>query len=82
MHACAKKTVLVVSTKMAVSEVDICNYAYEGRTELLRQSLEKLPSAVNERDSSRRSALHWASSSGREDITTLLISKGAEVGRY
>ena len=63
----------------SVSEVDICNLAYEGRLELVRASLEKNPEAIKTQDSSKRSALHWACSSGKDDVVNLLVSKGAEV---
>ena len=65
-----------------VSEVDICNFAYEGRLELVRASLERSPDAIKARDSSRRSALHWACSSGKDDVVGLLLSKGVEVSSY
>ena len=63
----------------SVSEVDICNFAFEGRLELVRASLERSPEAINKTDSSKRSALHWACSSGRDDVVRLLLSKGAQV---
>ena len=62
-----------------VSEVDICNYAYEGRLELVRASLEKNPEDVRVQDSSKRSPLHWACSSGKTEVVDLILSKGAEV---
>ena len=65
----------------SVSELDICNFAFEGRLELVRASLEKSPELINKTDSSKRSALHWACSAGRDDVVRLLLSKGAQVGR-
>ena len=66
----------------SVSEVDICNFAFEGRLELVRASLEKSPELINKTDSSKRSALHWACSAGRDDVVKLLLSKGAQVFRF
>lgn len=63
----------------SVSEVDICNFAFEGRLELVRASLDKIPELVNKTDSSKRSALHWACSAGRDDVVRFLLSKGAQV---
>jgi 26S proteasome non-ATPase regulatory subunit 10 len=63
----------------SVSEVDICNFAFEGRLELVRASLDKSSELINKTDSSRRSALHWACSGGRNDVVRLLLSKGAQV---
>lgn len=65
----------------SVSELDICNFAFEGRLELVRASLEKNPELINKTDSSKRSALHWACSAGRDDVVRLLLSKGAQVSR-
>lgn len=64
-----------------VSRVDICNFAYEGRLELVRASIEKNPEVVKTQDSSKRSALHWACSSGKDDVVSLLLSKGAVVSQ-
>lgn len=70
-------------TEMAapsVSEVDICNFAFEGRLEMVRASLDKNPELIDKTDSSKRSALHWACSAGRDDVVRLLLSnKGAQV---
>ena len=66
----------------SVSEVDICNFAFEGRLELVRASLDKSPELINKTDSSKRSALHWACSGGRNDVVRLLLSKGAQVSVY
>lgn len=81
-HARILHCITCSSMAGTVSEVDICNFAYDGRLELVRASLERSPDTIKVRDSSRRSALHWACSSGKDDVVGLLISKGAEVGLY
>lgn len=81
-NACESRSILnsAFYARMAgVSEVDICNLAYDGRLELVRASIDKHPGSVATRDSNKRSALHWACSSGKVDVVKLLLSKGAEV---
>ena len=63
-----------------MSEVDVCEFAFNGRLELVRVLLEKNPEEIKRRDSSKRTALHWACSSGQDDVVNFLLSKGAEVG--
>lgn len=62
-----------------VSELDVCNYAYEGRLKLLILAVDKDPTLVGKRDSNQRTALHWACSSGQSEIAAYLLDKGAEV---
>lgn len=64
---------------MSVSDLDVCNYAYEGRIHLLRVALEKNPELLNKADSNSRTALHWACSSGQRDVVVYLLDKGAMV---
>ncbi len=63
-----------------VSEVAICNYAYEGKLQLLIVALDKDSTLIGKRDSNKRTALHWACSSGQSEIAAYLLDKGAEVG--
>ena len=65
-----------------VSNLDICNYAYEGRLHLLMVALEKNPGLLNKVDSNSRTALHWACSSGQKDVLVYLLDKGAKVYDY
>ena len=64
---------------MAVSDVDVCCWAYEAQTRQLRSALAGNPGLVNKKDSHERTALHWACVSGQTDIVKLLISLGVEV---
>jgi len=65
---------------MAVSNVDECVWAYEGRIQLLRAIEEgKINRAVRKRDSSERTPLHWACVSGKADVVNFLLGNGAEV---
>ncbi len=68
-----------VSDHSSVSEVEICNYAYEGRLQLLIAVLDKNPALLGKRDSNERTALHWACSSGHAEIVSYLLDKGAKV---
>ena len=62
-----------------VSSLDVCNYAYAGEIEEVKSALECDSSLVHAKDSNKRTALHWACSSGQADITDLLIDSGANV---
>ena len=64
---------------MSASDLDTCNYAFEGKLEELIQFLLNKPEFVNKRDSNERSAIHWACSSGNTDIVKMLVGKGAEI---
>ena len=65
---------------MAVSNVDVCVWAYEGKLQLLKAAVEEnINKVVEKRDSSERTALHWACSSGKADIVSFLLTNGAEV---
>ncbi len=76
IHTSRKKAQL----RMAVSNVDVCVWAYEGRLQLLKSALEEnLDKVIMKRDNSERTALHWACSSGKTDVVGFLITNGAEV---
>ena len=62
-----------------MSDVEFCNLAYDGRVAMLKASLEKDGGLVRRRDANKRTALHWACSSGRNEVVGVLLSKGAEV---
>ena len=66
---------------MSVSDVQFCSLAYEGKLELMRSLWEGDPSLINARDTNMRTALHWASSSGKEEVVDWLLTQGAEVRR-
>lgn len=62
-----------------MSDVEFCNLAYDGRVAMLKASLEKDGGLVRRRDANKRTALHWACSSGRNEVVGVLLSKGTEV---
>ena len=62
-----------------MSDMEFCNLAYDGRVAMLKASLEKDGGLVRRRDANKRTALHWACSSGRNEVVGVLLSKGAEV---
>ena len=62
-----------------MSDLEFCNLAYDGRVAMLKASLEKDESLIRRRDANKRTALHWACSSGRNEVVGLLLTKGAEV---
>jgi len=64
---------------VAVSDLEFCNLAYDGRVAMLKASLEKDGSLIRRRDANKRTALHWACSSGRNEVVEFLVNKGAEV---
>lgn len=61
------------------SDVEFCNWAYEGRLDLVKTALEQNEGLLAKVDSSGRTGLHWACSSGKANIVGVLITKGAKV---
>ena len=66
-------------SQMTASDLDTCNFAYEGKLEQLINSIDKKPEFLNKRDSNERSPIHWACSSGRRDVVEYLVEKQAEM---
>lgn len=64
---------------MAVSSLDVCNYAYSGQVDSIKILLDQDKTTLNVKDSNKRTALHWACSAGQTEITALLINSGANV---
>ena len=64
---------------MAVSNLDLCVWAYEGKFGLVMKAVDENAEYLAERDSNERTALHWACASGKADIVSFLTVKGAEV---
>ena len=64
-----------------VSDVDICNWAYEGLAERVATALSVSPNLLHKTDANQRTALHWACSSGQTEVVKLLLSEGAKVDR-
>ena len=67
---------------MAVSNVDFCNCAYEGKLQDVKTAVELDEAILSKTDSNKRTGMHWACSSGRTDVVNFLISKGAQVVIY
>ncbi|CAG08390.1 unnamed protein product, partial [Tetraodon nigroviridis] len=63
----------------SVSNVEICNFAYTGQFDKLKQSILSDKSLASKTDQDRRTALHWACSAGHTDIVEFLLDVGAEV---
>ncbi len=70
----------------SVSDLEICNLAYSGSLGDIRRLVEGNPDpsarVLHQRDSSKRTALHWACSSGQKEVIGYLIYRGAEVERF
>ena len=64
---------------MAISEVSVCEWAYEGKLREIQAAVDADSTQVAKTDSSQRSGLHWACSSGKNDVVKFFISKGAKV---
>lgn len=58
---------------MALSDVDVCQWALEGNIYRLQEALKVNPELANKTDQSHRTPLHWAASGGQEEITSLLL---------
>ncbi|AWP12392.1 putative E3 ubiquitin-protein ligase XIAP [Scophthalmus maximus] len=63
----------------SVSNVEVCNFAYTGQLEKLRQSILSDKTLACKTDQDRRTALHWACSAGHTDIVEFLLDLGVEV---
>ena len=64
---------------MSVSDVSICNDAYDGDLSAVRREINHNNSLVNVKDKNRRTPLHWACSTGHNNIVQFLIHNGAKV---
>ncbi|TWW55201.1 26S proteasome non-ATPase regulatory subunit 10 26S proteasome regulatory subunit p28 [Takifugu flavidus] len=63
----------------SVSNVEICNFAYTGQFDKLKQSILSDKSLACKTDQDRRTALHWACSAGHTNIVEFLLDLGVEV---
>ncbi len=64
---------------MALSDVEICNWAYEGSLNFIKTAIESNHSLLLKTDSSLRTGLHWACSSGKLDVVNFFIAEGSKV---
>ncbi|CAF0864445.1 unnamed protein product [Didymodactylos carnosus] len=60
---------------MNVSDLEICNLAYEKQFDVLKLKIEEDPNCIKKKDRDRRTILHWACSSGATDIVEFLLTK-------
>ena len=64
---------------MEVSEVDVCNWAYEGKLRTIQEAVESGQNLLTKTDTSKRCGLHWACSSGKRDVVDYFLAKGVNV---
>ncbi|MBN3318556.1 PSD10 ATPase, partial [Atractosteus spatula] len=62
-----------------VSNVEVCNLAYTGKFDQLKQCILSEKSLASKTDQDHRTALHWACSAGHTDIVEFLLDLGVEV---
>ncbi|XP_008336313.1 26S proteasome non-ATPase regulatory subunit 10-like [Cynoglossus semilaevis] len=62
-----------------VSNVEVCNYAFTGQLDKLRQCILSDKTLAFKTDQDHRTALHWACSAGHTDIVEFLLDLGVEV---
>lgn len=65
--------------EMSVSDLEICNWSYEGDVKTIQAAVESDGTLVSKTDSSLRTGLHWACSSGKMEVVNLFMAKGAKV---
>ena len=64
---------------MSVSDLKICNLAYDGNLAAVKRLVLEDKKAVNVLDNNKRSALHWACSKGHVGVAEFLINQGSKV---
>ena len=64
---------------MSVSDVELCNLAYEGKLSLVKKVVQENEGEVLKKDKNQRTAVHWACSSGQHAVVDFLINQGAQV---
>uniref|UniRef100_A0A5F9D0V2 Proteasome 26S subunit, non-ATPase 10 n=1 Tax=Oryctolagus cuniculus TaxID=9986 RepID=A0A5F9D0V2_RABIT len=62
-----------------VSNLMVCNLAYSGKLEELRESILADKSLATRTDQDSRTALHWACSAGHTEIVEFLLQLGVPV---
>uniref|UniRef100_A0A2K5EYU1 Uncharacterized protein n=1 Tax=Aotus nancymaae TaxID=37293 RepID=A0A2K5EYU1_AOTNA len=62
-----------------VSNLMVCNLAYSGKLEELKESIQADKSLATRTDQNSWSPLHIADSAGRDEIVKALLGKGAQV---
>uniref|UniRef100_A0A3Q2NQA0 Proteasome 26S subunit, non-ATPase 10 n=1 Tax=Fundulus heteroclitus TaxID=8078 RepID=A0A3Q2NQA0_FUNHE len=63
----------------SVSNVEVCNLAFSGQLEELRQAILSNKALASKADQDGRTALHWACSAGHTEVVEFLLSLGVEV---
>ncbi len=64
---------------MSVSNVEVCNWAYEGNLAAIQAAVKINEALLSKTDSSQRTGLHWACSAGKTEVVNFFITKGAKV---
>ena len=70
---------LIVVDTMNHSNVEFCQLAYDGNTNVLKEKMSANAGLVNKTDQDGRTALHWASSAGKADVVDILLANNAKV---
>uniref|UniRef100_A0A3B3QIJ7 Proteasome 26S subunit, non-ATPase 10 n=1 Tax=Paramormyrops kingsleyae TaxID=1676925 RepID=A0A3B3QIJ7_9TELE len=63
----------------SVSNLEVCNFAYAGKFDQLKQSILSDKSLATKTDQDHRTALHWACSAGHTDIVQFLLNFAVDV---
>ena len=64
---------------MSVSDLDHCNWAYEGNLVQLKRAVREEKKLLFAFDKNHRTALHWACSSGKTDVVDFLLAQDSQV---
>ena len=62
-----------------MSNVKVCNLAYTGKLDELKESILADQSLATRTDQDSRTALHWACSAGHTEIVEFLLGLGVPV---
>ena len=75
----SRTTASFVVNDMSYSNVEICQWSYDGETNKVKHALSSNCELAHKTDQDGRTALHWASSAGTTEVCKLLIANGAKV---
>lgn len=70
---------LCICRTMSLSDVEFCQWAFDGSVLKLKSGLSADANLVHKTDQDGRTALHWAASSGQLDAVSVLTSNNAKV---
>ncbi|KAG2464607.1 PSD10 ATPase, partial [Polypterus senegalus] len=63
----------------SVSNLEICNLAYQGKFDSLKSKILSNKSLANKTDQDHRTVLHWACSAGHTDIVEFILGLNVEI---